>query len=106
MSANERNACRRHSLRLACVTLSAEMRSIAVGIAVCLMAVGGLQGQTETTRDSHPDEMKGMPPRPAPTEYPSHVQVGDITIAAEFAGHNVPRPDDPLSTEDYIVVET
>ena len=89
-----------------CVTLSAEMRSVAAGIAVCLMAVWGLGAQNETSADSHPNEMKGMPPRTAPGEYPSHVKAGDITIAAEFAGHNVPRPDDPLSTEDFIVVET
>ncbi len=82
------------------------MRSIATGIAVCLLAVWGLGAQNETTTSPHPSEMKGMPPRTAPTEYPSHVKVGDITIAAEFAGHNVPRPDDPLSTEDFIIVET
>jgi hypothetical protein len=46
-----------------------------------------------------------MPPRATPGDYPAHVQVGNITIAAEFAGHSVPRTDDPLSTEDFVVVD-
>lgn len=48
---------------------------------------------------------KGMPPRATPEEYPSQAKTGDFTIAAEFDGHSVPRPDGPLSTEDYVVVE-
>jgi hypothetical protein len=50
-------------------------------------------------------ESQGMPPRATPGDYPSQAHVGSITIAAEFMGHAVPRPDDPLSTEDYVVVE-
>ncbi|HEY7389464.1 MAG TPA: hypothetical protein VH640_13205 [Bryobacteraceae bacterium] len=34
-----------------------------------------------------------------------HAKLGDITLAAEFAGHGVPTPEGPLSTEDYLVVE-
>lgn len=46
-----------------------------------------------------------MPPRATPGDYAAHTQVGNVTLAAEFAGHNVPRPEGPLSTEDYVVVE-
>lgn len=47
-----------------------------------------------------------MPPRATPAEYPSHAQAGTVTIAAEFMGHAVPRIEGPLSTDDYVVVET
>src|SRR2546430_16644250 len=51
-------------------------------------------------------EGKGMPPRTNPGEYQAQAQVGAVTIAAEFTGHAVPTADgDPLSTDDYIVVE-
>ena len=52
------------------------------------------------------EEAKGLPPRAAPTDYQAHVQAGAVTIAAEFAGHSIPTAEGPLSTEDYIVVET
>jgi hypothetical protein len=48
---------------------------------------------------------KGLPPRATPGDYQAHVQVGKITIAAEFAGHSIPDPQSALSTEDYVVVE-
>jgi hypothetical protein len=47
-----------------------------------------------------------MPPRASPTDYASHAAAGDITIAAEFMGHSVPRVEGPLDTEDYVVIET
>ena len=46
-----------------------------------------------------------MPPRSTPGDYPAHVQVANVTLAAEFAGHSVPRPEGPLSTDEYVVVE-
>ena len=46
-----------------------------------------------------------MPPRSTPGDYAAHVQVGGYTLAADFAGHNVPRVEDPLTTDDYVVVE-
>jgi hypothetical protein len=52
------------------------------------------------------NEMTGMPPRATPADYPSQAKAGDVTIAAEFMGHSVPKPEGPLSTEDYVVVET
>jgi hypothetical protein len=51
-------------------------------------------------------ESKGMPPRATPGDYQAQAQAGTVTIAAEFIGHAVPRPEGPLSTEDYVVVET
>lgn len=47
-----------------------------------------------------------MPPRSTPGDYPSQAHAGSVTIAAEFMGHSVPKPEGPLSTEDYVVVET
>lgn len=58
------------------------------------------------TKDAQATEAKGMPPRSAPGDYPSQVKAGEITIAAEFLGHSVPRQEGPLSSEDYVVVET
>lgn len=51
-------------------------------------------------------EGEGSAPRAAPTDYQAHENAGSVTIAAEFAGHSIPTPDGPLSTEEYIVVET
>jgi hypothetical protein len=53
----------------------------------------------------HPDEVKGMPPRAAPADYPSHAQAGAVTLAAEFLGHSIPRPEGPLESEDYVAIE-
>ncbi len=59
-----------------------------------------------SAREAQINEAKGMPPRSSPADYPSQAHVGTVTIAAEFAGHSIPRPEDPLSTEDYVVIET
>lgn len=48
---------------------------------------------------------KGMPPRATPGDYQGHVQVGKITIAAEFMGHAVPTPEQTVDSEDFVVVE-
>lgn len=50
-------------------------------------------------------ESQGMPPRATPGDYPSQAHIGSVTIAAEFMGHGIPRPEGPLSTDDYVVVE-
>jgi hypothetical protein len=47
-----------------------------------------------------------MPPRLAPTDYQAHAQAGAVTIAAEFTGHSVPNPQETITTDDYVVVET
>jgi hypothetical protein len=49
---------------------------------------------------------RGMPPRATPGDYQAQARAGNVTIAAEFTGHSVPKPEGPLSTEDYVVVET
>ena len=48
---------------------------------------------------------QGLAPRSSPSDYPAQAKLGPITLAAEFAGHGIPTPDGPLSTEDYVVVE-
>jgi hypothetical protein len=50
-------------------------------------------------------ETKGMPPRATPADYQASVKMGELTLAADFAGHSVPTPDAVFSTEDYVVVE-
>lgn len=83
------------------------MRSICGLMGVCLLGVWVLYGQNSTsTASQHPEEARGMPPRATPGDYQQHVKIGNVTIAAEFAGHSVPRPEDPLSTDDYVIVET
>lgn len=59
------------------------------------------------TAQTPPKEVRaeGIPPRATPSDYQAHKQVGNITIAAEFAGHFVTTPDKMLTTEDYVIVE-
>jgi len=79
--------------------------------AISLCAYG--QGASTTQPDKEAlakealakDEAKGLPPRATPGDYQSHAQAGTFTIAAEFAGHTVPNPQGPLTTEDYLSVE-
>jgi hypothetical protein len=70
---------------------------VLIAAAFCLCA----SGQTPPT-----EKTLGLPPRLAATDYQAHAQAGAITIAAEFTGHAVPLPEETLSTEDYVVVET
>jgi hypothetical protein len=51
------------------------------------------------------NEPQGLPPRTAPSDYPAQAKMGAITLAGEFAGHGVPTPDGPLSSDSYVVVE-
>ena len=81
-------------------------RGFAVLGLLSLCALARQDTQNTATAGQHANDIKGIPPRATPGEYPAHVQIGTITIAAEFAGHSVPRPEDPLSTDDYVVVET
>jgi hypothetical protein len=69
--------------------------------AICLC----VQGQDTPSKDAR-IEAKGLPPRAAPADYLAQAQAGTVTIAAEFKGHAVPTLEGPLSTEDYVVVET
>jgi hypothetical protein len=70
--------------------------------ALCLCA----QTQDTPPKETQINQAKGMPPRATPAEYQAQVQAGTVTIAAEFKGHSVPTMQGPLSTEDYVVVET
>ncbi|HLK66132.1 MAG TPA: hypothetical protein VKU19_22010 [Bryobacteraceae bacterium] len=84
----------------------------AFGVAVCVTAVSLFaQGQPAPNKEAQAkeaqakDEAKGLPPRATPNDYQFHTQVGTVTMAAEFAGHTVPNPQGPLTTEDYVSVE-
>lgn len=53
-----------------------------------------------------PDQQQGLPARATPADYQVQAKAGNVTIAAEFAGHGIPTVgQDPLSSEDYIAVE-
>lgn len=75
---------------------------------VVLIACCGLCAQEPVTQSKAPqaNESRGIPPRATPADYQAQAKAGEITIAAEFAGHSVPRPEGSLSTEDYLVLET
>ncbi len=78
--------------------------TLTIGIlsaAVCLCG----QGQPPSSTGAQ-IETKGIPPRATPGDYQAHTQAGKVTIAAEFAGHSVPTEQGPLTTEDFVVVET
>jgi hypothetical protein len=76
---------------------------------IALIAALPLCGQTPEgglkPNEKPASDKLGLPPRAAPAEYQAQGKAGEITIAAEFAGHSVPTPDGPLSTEEYVVVE-
>jgi len=74
---------------------------VALAAAVCLCA----QEPTPQSKDARPGEAQGLPPRVAPTDYQAQAKAGEVTIAAEFAGHGVPTEQATLSTEDFVVVE-
>jgi hypothetical protein len=71
--------------------------SVLITAAFCLC----VSGQTPPT-----EKVLGLPPRLAATDYQAHAQAGTLTIAAEFKGHAVPMPEETLTTDDYVVVET
>ena len=70
-----------------------------------LAIVSSLQGQGTAPRAAQ-IETKGIPPRATPADYQFHTQAGTVTIAAEFTGHSLPTLEGPLTTEDYVAVET
>ncbi len=84
------------------------------GLGILSVLIGtislGAQGQDTQKpeadkKDAPTVDAKPIPPRASASDYLTHVQVGDVTIAAEFTGHSVPTPGALLSTEDYVVVE-
>jgi hypothetical protein len=91
--------------------LSAPLRTIFIGVAaVCLCAAQPQPPQAPAPDHKAPEsgtinDHQGLAPRTGPADYPVQAKLGAITLAADFAGHGLPTPDGPLSTEDYLVVE-
>lgn len=81
--------------------ISCTLRIGALIAAICLC----VEAQNTPGKDA-PIEAKGMPPRATPAEYQAQAQAGTVTVAAEFKGHSVPTLQGPLSSEDYVVIET
>jgi hypothetical protein len=81
--------------------LSAALTIGVLAGAICLCG----QGQNAPAAGAQ-IESKGMPPRATPGDYQAQAKAGTVTIAAEFAGHSVPTMQGPLTTEDFVVVET
>jgi len=46
-----------------------------------------------------------MAPRGTPANYQAQVQVGKLTIGAEFMRHGIPTAANELNTEEYVIVE-
>ena len=78
------------------------LMAAALVAALCLYA----QKPPAAAEDAQAKAAQGLPPRATPADYQAQAKAGILTIAAEFAGHSVPTPEGPLSTEDYVVVET
>jgi hypothetical protein len=78
--------------------------ALTIGFAIAATCLWG-QGQSAPSTGAQV-ETKGMPPRATPADYQAQAQAGTVTIAAEFAGHSVPTPQGPLTTEDFVVIET
>jgi hypothetical protein len=74
---------------------------VILAAAFCLCA----QEPAASGKDARPTEVQGLPPRVAPSDYQAQAKAGDVTIAAEFAGHSVPTAQGPLTTDDFVVVE-
>jgi hypothetical protein len=73
---------------------------------VLILSIGVcLKGQNTPGKDAQ-TETKGIPPRATPGDYQSQAQAGAVTIAAEFTEHSLPTLEGPLTTEDYVAVET
>ena len=78
--------------------------ALRIGVAIAALCLCA-QGQNTPSRDV-PIEGKGMPPRAAPADYQAQAQAGAVTVAAEFKGHSIPTLQGPLSSEDYVAIET
>ena len=71
-----------------------------------ILAATCLCMQAQQARSNEqPAEVKGIPPRSAPTEYLTQAKVGAVTLAAEFKGHSIPDAQGTLNTPDYVAVE-
>ncbi len=72
----------------------------ALAVAQCLCA------QTPAAPAVPVREVQGFPPRAPPAGFPAAAKAGSVTSAADFAQHSLPSAEGPLTTEDYLVVET
>ena len=50
-------------------------------------------------------QAQGTGTKAKPTDYPAHVQLDTVTLAAEYLVHTIPDPKGNLITRDYLVVE-
>jgi hypothetical protein len=48
---------------------------------------------------------QGTPPKTRAADYPVHVQMETVTLAAEYMVHSVPTPKGTLIASDYLVVD-
>jgi hypothetical protein len=78
---------------------SPALRTSVLITAFCLCA----QGQS---KEPQVGELNGLPPRATPADYQAHAQAGTVTVAAEVTGHAIPTAQGPLSSEDYVAIET
>lgn len=49
---------------------------------------------------------QGTPPKTGPADYPAHIQLDSVTLAAEYLVHTLPAARGTLVANDYLVVET
>jgi hypothetical protein len=84
--------------------------AVRIGAVSAVLSVSALaqtpRPPAPTASELKSSEAKGIPPRATPADYQTHATAGTVTIAAEFMGHAVPTPEQTLSSEDYVVVET
>lgn len=73
--------------------------------ALCLGAQGQNPPGQSPPAKAPQIEIRGLPPRSTPADYPDREQAGQVTIAAEFQGHAIPTEQGNLTTEDYVVIE-
>jgi len=50
-------------------------------------------------------QAQGTPPKTKASDYPVHLELGTVTLAAEYLVHSVPTPKGNLIATDYLVVE-
>lgn len=48
---------------------------------------------------------QGTETKAKPTDYPAHIQLDTVTLAAEYLVHTIPNPKGNLIARDYLVVE-
>lgn len=80
----------------------------AFGIAAILCVVSFAQkvgAQQPAAPEAQKTEVKGMAPRTSPGDYQARVQVGKLTIAADFTEHSIAPPDATYNNDYYVTAE-